>query len=49
LDAIDGNRFIVDIVEDSLSASQRTPQIEMARTFFERLWRYDQVVFNVPQ
>jgi len=49
LDAIDGNRRIQEIVDDSLTISQRTPQKEMARSFFERLWRYDQSVFRVVQ
>ena len=49
LDAIDGDRSIGDIVEDSSPTSQPTPHVEMARTFFERLWWYDQVVFNVPR
>jgi SAM-dependent methyltransferase len=47
LDAVDGNRCIGDIVEDRLlPSSQRIPQIDMARAFFERLWWYDQVVFD---
>jgi hypothetical protein len=47
LDAVDGNRCIGDIVGDRLSpSSQRIPQIDRARAFFERLWWYDQVVFD---
>ena len=45
-DAIDGNRCIGDIVERTLPSSQTKSQLEMARTFFERLWWYDQVVFD---
>jgi SAM-dependent methyltransferase len=40
-DAIDGNRSIGDIVANS--------QQELARCFFERLWRYDQVVLDASQ
>jgi len=47
LDSVDGNSCIGDIVEDRLlPSSQRIPQIDMARAFFERLWWYDQVVFD---
>jgi 2-polyprenyl-3-methyl-5-hydroxy-6-metoxy-1,4-benzoquinol methylase len=47
LDSVDGNSCIGDIVEDRLlPSSQRIPQIDMARAFFERLWWYDQVVFG---
>ena len=45
-DAIDGNRRIGDIVERTLPSSPQGPQLDMARTFFERLWWYDQVVFD---
>jgi len=43
LDAIDGRRSvaeIVDVVNDSAP---------LARNFFEKLWRYDQVVFDTSQ
>ena len=47
LDAVDGNSCIGDIVEGRLLPnSQRIAQIDMARAFFERLWWYDQVVFD---
>jgi len=46
-DAIDGDRSIGDIVERTLSPSHRTTNFDMARTFFERLWWYDQVVFDL--
>lgn len=47
LDAVDGNTCIGDIVKDwLLPSSQRIPQIDVARAFFERLWWYDQVVFD---
>jgi SAM-dependent methyltransferase len=44
-DAIDGNRSIGEIVERTRSSLPRT-NLEMPRTFFERLWWHDQVVFD---
>jgi len=44
-DAIDGVRGIGDIVEKTASSSHR----DIARTFFERLWWHDQVVFDASQ
>jgi SAM-dependent methyltransferase len=44
-DAIDGNRSIGEIVERNLLSLSRT-SLEMPRTFFERLWWHDQVVFD---
>ena len=48
-DAIDGNSSIGGIVERALSSSQANPQLDMARAFFERLWHYDQVVFDASR
>jgi len=49
-DAIDGNRSIGDIiVERTLPPLQEKSRPDMARTFFERLWWYDQVVFDASQ
>ena len=48
-DAIDGNRSIGGIVERTLPSSQVKPQLDMARTFFEKLWYYDQVVFDASR
>jgi len=45
-DAIDGNTSIASIVERTLPSSQTKSQLDMARTFFEKLWWYDQVVFD---
>jgi hypothetical protein len=45
-DAIDGNCSIGGIVGKTLSSSQTQSQLDMARTFFEKLWSYDQVVFD---
>jgi hypothetical protein len=48
-DAIDGNNSIGDIVERTLPSSQKTSQLDLASTFFERLWWYDQVVFDASR
>ena len=44
-DAIDGERSIGDIVKRTLSASL-TADLDLVRTFFERLWWQDQIVFD---
>jgi SAM-dependent methyltransferase len=49
LDAIDGQRCIGEIVEDKFSTSQSEQQIDAARAFFQRLWWYDQVVFDASR
>jgi SAM-dependent methyltransferase len=48
-DAIDGNCSIGGIVERTLPSSQTKSQLDMARTFFEKLWWYDQVVFDASR
>jgi len=48
-DAIDGVRSIGDIVEKTLSPSHRKTNLDTARTFFERLWWHDQLVFDASQ
>lgn len=48
-DAIDGNCSIADIVERTLPSSQAKSQLDIARTFFEKLWWYDQVVFDASR
>jgi SAM-dependent methyltransferase len=45
-DAIDGNSSIGGIMERTLPSSQTKSQLDMARTFFEKLWWHDQVVFD---
>jgi SAM-dependent methyltransferase len=45
-DAIDGGQSIGDIVERTLSSSRMQVSLDTARTFFEKLWWYDQVVFD---
>jgi SAM-dependent methyltransferase len=47
-DAIDGNRNLGDISETMLASSRRQREVD-ARTFFERLWWYDQVVFDTSK
>src|SRR5262245_27196980 len=45
-DTIDGRASIGSIVERALPSSQTKSQLDMARTFFEKLWWHDQVVFD---
>jgi SAM-dependent methyltransferase len=45
-DAIDGSSSIGSIVERTFSSSQTKSQTDMARSFFEKLWGHDQVVFD---
>jgi len=48
-DAVDGNYRIGEIVERASPSSQARPPLDRARAFFQRLWWYDQVVFeNLP-
>jgi len=47
LDAIDGSRSIRDIVGRQASASHQKSRPDIARSFFEQLWLYDQAVFDV--
>ena len=47
-DAIDGTRTIGAILEATLPSSQGQRQPD-ARTFFERLWWHDQVVFDASR
>lgn len=46
-DAIDGRRSISAIVEGA--SSQTKVRLDMAATFFENLWWYDQVVFDASR
>jgi SAM-dependent methyltransferase len=48
-DAIDGSCSIGGIVERTLPSSQTKSQLDMARTLFEKLWWYDQVVFDASR
>lgn len=49
LDAIGGSRSIGDILEKRLPSSDKEALHDVARGFFERLWLYDQVVFDGSQ
>lgn len=46
-EAIDGKTSLGEIVEKTSATSPGKSQFELARTFFERLWWYDQVVFDL--
>ena len=48
-DATDGNSSIREIVKRTLPSSQEKSQLDVARMFFERLWWYDQVVFQTSK
>jgi hypothetical protein len=48
-DAIDGSRCIGEIAESALSSSHQKMQLDIARAFFERLWWYDQVIFDASR
>jgi len=48
-DAIDGNHSIGGIVERTLPSAQTKSQVDVARTCFEKLWWYDQVVFDASR
>jgi hypothetical protein len=45
-DAIDGSSSIGSIVEKTSPSPQTRSQLDMARTFFEKLWWHDQVVLD---
>jgi SAM-dependent methyltransferase len=45
-DAIDGNRTISDILKSTLPTSEERLLPDTGRTFFERLWWHDQIVFD---
>src|SRR5215471_18802337 len=48
-DAIDGRASIGGIVESTLPSSRTKLQLDMARSFFEKLWWHDQVVFDASR
>jgi len=49
LDAIDGRRSIGEIASEILPSLRDKSQQDPALVFFERLWLYDQVVFDSSQ
>lgn len=48
-EAIDGTNTIKDITEKTLTSLDQSSQISTSRIFFEKLWWYDQVVFDTTQ
>jgi hypothetical protein len=46
LDAVDGKCCIGEILDRTISYSGNKVQLDMALAFFERLWWYDQLVFD---
>ena len=46
IDAVDGSHRIRDIIERALPSPKGTAQRDLSRTFFVKLWQYDQVVFD---
>jgi SAM-dependent methyltransferase len=48
-DRMDGDRSIGEIVERTLPSSHRPTNLDAARSFFERLWWHDQVVFDASR
>jgi hypothetical protein len=48
-DAIDGKRSVGDIAKGTVPSTGKESPLDLARAFFERLWWYDQVVFDSSQ
>ena len=48
-ECIDGHRTTTEIQNDLTSGGEQSPSHELARSFFEQLWWYDQVVFDTTQ
>jgi SAM-dependent methyltransferase len=48
-DAIDGQSSIGEIAKRVAASSRKEPPLDLARALFERLWRYDQVVFDISR
>ncbi|MGA9261584.1 MAG: class I SAM-dependent methyltransferase [Desulfobacterales bacterium] len=48
-EGIDGHRTITEIQNDITSQGEQSPSHELARSFFEQLWCYDQVVFDTTR
>lgn len=49
LDAIDGKRSLAEIMAKAETSSPKKSWGELARSFFERLWWYDQVLFDASK
>jgi SAM-dependent methyltransferase len=48
-DAVDNEHSIKEIINKISTGFDRQPSLETARAFFEKLWLYDQVVFDTSQ
>ena len=48
-DAVDGKRSIGEIARRAVPSSRKESPLDLARGFFERLWWYDQVVFDASR
>jgi hypothetical protein len=48
-DAIDGKRSIGDIARETMRSPRDASPLDLARSLFERLWWYDQVVFDASR
>jgi SAM-dependent methyltransferase len=48
-DAIDSNASIEDIVERTVPTEQQNGQLDKVRSFFQRLWWHDQIVFDASR
>ena len=46
LESIDGHRSVGDIIGQATGPSREPSRLDQARSFFERLWWHDQVVFD---
>jgi hypothetical protein len=49
LNSIDGIRNSEEVIKNASDGSDHKPLIDKACTFFERLWRYDQAVFDISR
>jgi hypothetical protein len=47
--AIDGRKTIEEILGSTSAGSRGAPNLGFGRSFFERLWWYDQVVFDASR
>jgi hypothetical protein len=45
-DAIDGKRSVREIAKGTVPSTRKDSPLDLARALFERLWWYDQVVFD---
>jgi SAM-dependent methyltransferase len=48
-DTIDGDHSIGELLQRTPLSSQRATDLDMALTFFKRLWQHDQVVFDTSR